>query len=346
MTQKEIAKELELSTDQISRIVAAASKANESLVDLGIDPNDLSHGWAKLDDFSLFFKNKNVDMDKNIRDYIEKAVEGIPSPVVEAMPPVKHSDPCLFIYQPSDVHFGKYAAAVETGEEGNRNLTATSLQRLTNQILQQVSNAYAIENQILVIGHDILHIDNPKRTTTSGTPQDTDGMWFEIIEDAVENIVLVIEKMKKISPVKVIFCPSNHDYTLGFCVAKVIEAHYRNDENVTGDYSISHRKYIAYGESLLGFTHGDGCKESDLTSIMAVEARDLWSDTSHGFWYLGHLHHKIAKDTIGSSVEYVRSPSPTDSWHHRNGYIGQVKGVEGFVHDKEIGQIARLTVSK
>jgi hypothetical protein len=36
------------------------------------------------------------------------------------------------------------------------------------------------------------------------------------------------------------------------------------------------------------------------------------------------------------------NPSPADSWHHRNGYINKA-AVEGFIHSKTNGQIARLT---
>jgi len=39
----------------------------------------------------------------------------------------------------------------------------------------------------------------------------------------------------------------------------------------------------------------------------------------------------------------MRSPSGTDGWHHRNGYVGSPKAVEGFLHCKEHGQIARIT---
>ena len=47
------------------------------------------------------------------------------------------------------------------------------------------------------------------------------------------------------------------------------------------------------------------------------------------------------KDYIGASVEYLRSPSSSDSWHSRKGFCSQ-KAVEGFVHEKNSGQVARL----
>ena len=51
----------------------------------------------------------------------------------------------------------------------------------------------------------------------------------------------------------------------------------------------------------------------------------------------------MSKDLIGCTVESLRSPSVSDSWHHRKGYIGAVEAVEAFIHHPKHGQIARLT---
>ena len=56
-----------------------------------------------------------------------------------------------------------------------------------------------------------------------------------------------------------------------------------------------------------------------------------------------HVHHKTAKDHIGITIESLRSPSGTDLWHHNKGYTGVPKAVEGFIHHKDYGQVARLT---
>ena len=76
---------------------------------------------------------------------------------------------------------------------------------------------------------------------------------------------------------------------------------------------------------------------------MAQERPVDWSETKFRYWYLHHLHHKVkhkwrdAKDFIGVTVEYMRSPSGTDSWHSRKGYTGVPKAVEGFLHEKTSG---------
>ena len=76
---------------------------------------------------------------------------------------------------------------------------------------------------------------------------------------------------------------------------------------------------------------------------MATEFPNEWAETKHRYVYTHHLHHKTSKDYIGVTVESLRSPSGTDSWHHRNGYQHSPKAVEGFLHHKEFGQVARLS---
>jgi hypothetical protein len=41
-------------------------------------------------------------------------------------------------------------------------------------------------------------------------------------------------------------------------------------------------------------------------------------------------------------LEVVRSPSPPDGWHDRNGYVN-MQAVEAFIHHPFEGQILRKT---
>ncbi len=77
--------------------------------------------------------------------------------------------------------------------------------------------------------------------------------------------------------------------------------------------------------------------------LMAHEAIENWGNTKHKYIYTHHIHHKQSKDFMSVNVESLRSPSGTDSWHHRNGYVHSPKAVEGFIHSKIHGQVARIT---
>ena len=53
---------------------------------------------------------------------------------------------------------------------------------------------------------------------------------------------------------------------------------------------------------------------------------------------------KTSKDYIGVTVESLRSPSGTDSWHHKMGYTSSNnQAIEGFIFSKYNGQVARIT---
>jgi hypothetical protein len=247
----------------------------------------------------------------------------------------------LLVLDPADIHIGKLCSAFETGEEYNNQVAVKRVLEGVNGILDK-SSSFNIDKILFIIGNDVLHIDNPKRTTTSGTPQDTDGMWYTNFLIAKKLYVDIIERLISVADVDVVFNPSNHDYTNGFFLAQLIEAHFRDCKNVTFNCSISHRKYYRYHNNLIGTTHGDGAKQQDLPMLMANESKD-WTSCKHKYFYVHHFHHKISKDYMSVCVESLRTPCGTDSWHHRNGYQHSPKAVEGFIHCKENGQVARIS---
>ena len=253
----------------------------------------------------------------------------------------------LLVINPADVHIGKLAVALETGDEYNTKIaTERVLEGITGLI--EKSKGFTIEKVLFCIGNDILHIDNVYNTTTAGTPQDANGKWWQHFELALDVYVKCVEILRQVAPVDVIHSMSNHDYQSGFHLAHALKSWFRKTKDVTFDISVAHRKYYKYGFNLIGLEHGDGAKMDKLPLLMAQERPLEWSQTKYRYWYLHHLHHKVkhkwldAKDYVGVTVEYMRSPSGTDSWHNRKGYTGVQKAVEGFIHEQNSGQIARL----
>jgi len=312
---------------------------------LDVDNTSVKHMWIKNKEASLFVKNPNYieqeltkisdlksDLIKDLQEYSPKFVK---------LERVENKESYLLIIDPADIHIGKLASAFESGESYDNQIAVQRVLSGVIGILNKVSS-FSIDKIVFIGGNDILHVDNPQRTTTSGTPQDTDGMWHSNFLIAKNLYTNIIEMLLPIADVHFVFNPSNHDYTNGYFLAQVIQTYFRNSENVTFDCSISHRKYFTYGNNLIGTTHGDGAKVTDLPLLMAHEAVD-WSKCKHRYIYTHHVHHKNSKDYMGVCVESLRSPSGTDSWHHRNGYQHAPKAVEAFLHSKDFGQIARIT---
>ena len=245
------------------------------------------------------------------------------------------------VIDPADIHIGKLCEAIETGEDYDKQIAVQRVRSGVNGILSKAL-PFGVDKILLVIGNDVLHVDTPRRTTTSGTPQDTTGMWYSNFTTAKNLYVEIIEMLTAFADVHVTFNPSNHDYMSGFFLADSVASWFNRSHNVTFDVSPSHRKYFRYYDNIIGTTHGDGAKTQELPLLMAQEAGEDWL-AKHRYVYTHHVHHKNSKDFGSVCVESLRSPSGTDSWHHRNGYQHSPKAVEGFLHHRQHGQVARLT---
>jgi hypothetical protein len=320
--------------------------------------------------YSFRFK---VDQDngQDFKDALAEIITGLALPPPDLPPRFEPTTGNMVIVDPADVHIGKLSVATETGYTYNSDIAEHRLLEGCKALINGGIRNGAT-HVLLVIGNDIAHIDTPRRTTTSGTPQDTDGSIFTIFKAAMRAYVRVVEyALSQRVTVQIVFAPSNHDWVLGYSIAQTLGARFHDHPNVTAtEYALSerHRKYVRFGRNLIGITHGDGAKESDLPQIMLAEARAHIADCPFRYFLVHHYHHKIRKalgirpmarekDHIAMtvmhsgagamegdnlSVEYVRSASAPDGWHDRNGYLNR-QAVEAFIHCPERGQVMRLT---
>ena len=358
---KEYGKRLRLSEEEVEMVYEnrAESTTNTNgntaldinLAERGIDKKDVvsvKHWQSASGEFRFSIVTKEDitanenDILKTVSSFIENHSPHYPS-IKRKIKLNNH----LLVINPADIHIGKYANHLETGDGYNVEIACERVLEGLQGLIDK-SKGFEVDRVLFCIGNDILHIDNVYNTTTAGTNQDVDGKWWEHFEIALALYVKCVEILREIAPVDVIHSMSNHDYQSGFHLAHALKSWFRLDNEVTFDISVAHRKYYKYGKNLIGLEHGDGAKMANLPLTMAQERPLLWSETTHRYWYLHHLHHKVkhkwldAKDFIGVTVEYMRSPSGTDSWHSRKGYVGVPRAVEGFLHEKNSGQVARL----
>lgn len=348
---------------QVVRQLARKNTFGDVLKENSFDRGNWSHGWLKVKGASIFIKNP--EMKRRLEELVDSAIERMKDHAPdypEFTKPQKGSR--MLVIDPADVHIGKLSVTEETGFEYNREIAVKRLREGINGLLSEV-NKKSIGQICLIIGNDILHVDTPKGATTKGTLLDKDGQWWQMIDVAMEIYVEIIEQLMRIAPVRVIHCPSNHDFVNGYTLAKMVKAHFRKTSRVSFDVSIKQRKYLVYGVNLLGFSHGDGAKHSDLQHLMTVEAKKHISSTSYRYFMIHHGHHKDRKKYKGEgvsaekdltavtvietdytppeetvTVEMVRTPSPPDGWHSRNGYVNQ-QSLEAFVFCAYSGQKTR-----
>ena len=273
----------------------------------------------------------------------------------------------LLVVNIADLHIGRLCVAAETGFDYSGQVAAERAMYGVDSLLKR-AKPHGIGHIFVVIGNDKMHFDTPRRMTTSGTPQDADTTLFEMYRNAKGVDRYIIDACRKVAPVTLIHCPSNHDWVMGWCLAQDHQSYYRDCPEVSAqDYYVSeqHRKYAVFGGDLMLFTHGDGAKSKDLSQLIMHEARAHISSCKRTFVYTAHLHHKVRETIPGGirekdlpamtvingqpmqegidiPIEVVRSPAPPDGWHDRNGYVNR-QAVEAFLHSPEDGQFLRIT---
>ena len=313
----------------------------------GIDTNDVKYFWHKSKRISMFVVGQKRPTYEQVRDELIAAMKA-QAPEYPALKYKKVTDGHLLVIDPADIHIGKLAVMSETGQWYDMKTAVNMVHEGVTGLLAK-SSGFPIECIMLVVGNDVLHRDNPQNTTTSGTRQDTDGMWHEAFKAARQMYVEIIERLVQVAPVHVVFNPSNHDYASGYMLADALYCWFNKTKNVTFDIDIIHRKYYQYGENMIATSHGDGAKFGDMPLLMASESPRMWSDTRHRYVYLHHLHHfkrhevLTGKDFPGITIQYLRSPSASDSWHKKQGFTGAPQAIEGFIHHPAQGRVATLS---
>jgi len=339
--------EVETVRKELSKLISregAVQEGSGALIQecetVGLPVKDVKQYWYKGERFSINLRGGNVVTYDQVRDEIIEDMKNH-SPKYPTIKRSNNKDGHLLVIDPADIHIGKLCSISDSGEYN----TDIAVKRVLDGVAGIINKArgFEIDKILFIAGNDILHTDNTKKTTTALTPQDTDGMWHENFITARKLYVDLIEMMLPIADVHVVFNPSNHDYMSGYYLLDSISSWFNKSTNITFDCSITHRKYFQYGLNLIGSTHGDGAKTIDLGPLMANERPELWGKTKHRYIYTHHVHHKTSKDMIGVTIESLRSPSGTDAWHNKSGYTGVPRAVEGFIHHKEDGQVARIS---
>lgn len=234
-----------------------------------------------------------------------------------------------------DIHFAKLCYGVETGTNYDLRIAEEETMSAIDRMIERAAG-FNVERIHLPVGSDFCHYNSEEKTTANFTPMATsaDDRLTKAFRVMCRVLQYAIEKCLTVAPVDVIYIAGNHDRTIAWFLTEWIAAKFDHTEDVTILNSPTHRKYVAYGPSLLGYTHGDEVPADKLPGLMAQERPDLWAASTFRSWRTGHFHKKkqtryIAGDTHNGVEVYVfPSLCGTDSWHYRKGFVGNARMAE------------------
>lgn len=285
------------------------------------------------------------------------ALEGYLDKIKQVAPLIKSpkrekssSEPCMLEVSVFDIHFGKLAWDHETGNNYDVRI-AEDIYSNAVQDLLKVTGQFNIEKILLPVGQDFFHVNNAELTTTLGTKQDVDGRWARVFQTGCRAVQNAIRQCLEVAPVEVLFVPGNHDTHTSWYLVNVLGAYFHHNQDVVVDTQPMSRKYVHFGQNLLGFTHGNEEKHRDLPTLMASEVPDLWARSNCREWHLGHFHKAkqmdfVSLDTYGSvRVRVLPSLSGTDAWHFQKGYTSNLRAAEAYLWGQQQGYIGHFSTN-
>lgn len=275
----------------------------------------------------------------------------------------------LLLVDISDHHLGRLSWGAETGDSYDIKIATERFISAVSYFydeVQYVSKKHPIEKIIFVVGNDYFNYDYPKPypQTSNGTHQESDIRYQKMFSIGTGLVVGQIEKMSELAPVEIYIIPGNHDEFLSFHLGEVLNARFWNNENINVFNSPKKRKYLTYGNTLLGFGHHQFESFEKMYANMSLEEPKLWANSVYKYFYTGHKHHKetmikliqneqiiinkevkfpktpilISEDLNGVLFDRLSSLTSNDYYESTRGFI-HIKGAESFLFSKEFGKV-------
>lgn len=267
------------------------------------------------------------------------------TPIRHARPQrVAHTSGNLLEVSIPDLHFGLLVDPEEGGGQWDTKEAEAHYLEAVNSIIAAASTHKPEKIQFL-LGSDYFNADNQANTTTKGTPQDEEHLWYQTFRRGVNLAIQAVELLRWLAPVEIIVIRGNHDDERSWYMGMFLMAWYRDCEDVEVDTSANTTKYRQWGKCMIGYAHGDRVKPERWPLIMAYDAPQIWADTFHREMHIGHIHASSTKgyqehvDVSGVEVRVLASLAGRSAWTKRAGYRN-VRKAEGFIWNKERGQIA------
>lgn len=280
---------------------------------------------------------------ETILNWVAEAHNAFPLRVNDPIKWASKTDCCLEILIP-DLHIGKVGV--------NDNWTMQRIKEVWFGALYDfIARAGRFDQVIIPIGNDFLHTDNLSGTTTAGTRMDYQYNWFQTLIFAGELIAETVAALPSDVEVILPFVYGNHDTQSTLALAEIVRNRFITDKRVqTPTPGINGRHYLRFGDTLLAYMHGDAVKGLNIHATVATEC-PFWSECRYRFARVGHLHKRqrdvwsmtrMTDEVNGLEIETCPSLAPTDNWHDRNGYIGNIRRATAFIHHKDRGMIGQM----
>jgi hypothetical protein len=255
------------------------------------------------------------------------------APATFNIKPITSSGDDLYVISIQDLHIGKLAHGVQTlWGDFDISIAKKYYKDAAEQLISEAPVG-KIGKVLLIIGSDLIHYENQRVETSSGTKIEGDSRWHKVFDESCQLIAETVESLAVQFPVEVMVVAGNHANLSEYALGAYIKAFFRNHPNINVNNEPSNRKYFAHGKTLIGFAHGNGVKKlEDLGAVMMREKMEVISNYKHLYWLTGHKHvFQQMLDSRGVRIFVSAALCNPDQWHSENSYVGNIQGSEGYL---------------
>lgn len=245
----------------------------------------------------------------------------------------------------ADHHFGKIPYSYKTEDWTLENAKDEYLNALSYHLQNAPPDLATI---ILPLGNDLLHINSNTGTTKRGTPMEFRENYHRLYAFVRDVVASSIVSLSHTHYVQVVMVPGNHDEDACYRLGDYLEGLFDGSDRVTINNSGHDRKYVAWGKSLVCYTHGQTVKPQKLHDAFSVDVPHLNSAAKFRYVHVGHLHKNMVQESyrrtikdeyLGTEVEICPSLSPTDNWHFDNLFTGNQRRSKSYLYSKTKGKV-------
>ncbi len=285
-----------------------------------------------------FEPRKEEPYEKALEALIDKVKVHAPKYEVSSQyKPVK-DDGYLMVPNLYDAHFGK-----RVRNDGYTIYDASDdFIKIVKAIVgQALSSGRPISRIMFPLGHDLLHVDTLRDTTTWGTWVEMSADLRAVIEVVLNTVTEAIEIFSMVAPVDVVPVEGNHDRLQTYWLSKYLKAFFSRHKGVKVHDLKLERQYYQWGRVGLGLTH-QAKSPQELATLFPVEARKMWANIEWSEWLTGHFHKQrgalYAVDSVrGTVIRTIPALCNTDNYHSLHMFVGEHRAAEVMYYHKENG---------
>lgn len=255
---------------------------------------EVSLSW--LEEWFKKFKVEEIKIDKS-KDYGE-------------------GDMCLVV-PIVDLHYNLLTTNWVSGDEYNCDVARDRFNYIIDDVISRVRGK-KVAKIILPVGNDLFNANGLNGTTFKGTLQTNQKCIQEAYIELFNILVSNIVKLAQVAPVDVIYIPSNHDKEITFYFLYNLYTEFRENSEVSVDYSPRAYKCRRFGKTLMMFSHD--LKVDKAGNIVLDEAKGMVDGVDYIEVFLAHLHHESVKNERNISVRRLPTIGGVSKWSEENGY--------------------------